>query len=183
MRPNSWCAAVLASALALWARPAHAEPSSLPPEVGYNYGEIETPRVAATSGALRAFANSIDSLFVNPAGMASSRVYHIGALAQIWPEASRQSYGAGAVDSVVSSSRLAGGIGGAWTRQDPEGIDRRSTDLRVALAYPFSDQFSVGAGIRYLWLKQNGDARWATAALRAGWTGRTSFEGSPWMPA
>lgn len=168
---------MLASVLALWARPARADPSDLTPEVGYNYGETETPRIAATGGALRAFAHSVDSLFVNPAGMASSRVYHIGALAQIWPEAARQSYGAGAVDSIVSSSRLAGGLGGAWTRQDPEGIDRRSTDLRVALAYPFSDQFCVGAGIRYMWLKQNGDGPLGDSPASGGLDGKNIIRG------
>jgi hypothetical protein len=135
---------------------ARAESSSLDPTIGWNYGEIETPRSAAMAGALRAYSNSITALFTNPANMASARIYHLGALAQIWPEASRQSYGAGAVDSIVSSTRLAGGFGGTWTMQDPDGIDRQATDLRFALAMPFSDQFALGVGGRYLWLKQNG---------------------------
>jgi opacity protein-like surface antigen len=135
---------------------ARAEGSSLPPEVGWNYGEIETPRSAAMGGALRAYSNSVSALFINPANMAVTRVYHLGALAQIWPEASRQSYGGAAVDSIVSSARLAGGFGGTWTLQDPNGIDRQATDLRFALAFPFSDQFFLGIGGRYLWLKQDG---------------------------
>jgi len=135
---------------------ARAAQSDLPPEVGWNYGEIETPRTAALGGATRAVSNGVGALFVNPANMAVTRVYHVGALAQIWPEASRQSYGGGAVDSIVSSARLAGGFGGTWTLQDPDGIDRRATDLRFALAFPFSDQFFLGVGGRYLWLKQEG---------------------------
>jgi opacity protein-like surface antigen len=135
---------------------ARAEASTLAPEVGYNYGDIETPRNTAMNGALRAYGNALDALFINPAGMPVSRVYHLGAVAQVWPEASRQSYGGGIVDSIVSSTRVAGGFGGTWTQQDPDGIDRTATDLRFALAYPFSDQFFVGAGLRYLWLKQNG---------------------------
>ncbi len=147
-----------ACALALFglARPAHADQSNVPPEVGWNYGEIETPRSAAMGGALRAYSNSISALFINPANMAATRVYHLGALAQIWPEASRQSYGGAAVDSIVSSSRLAGGIGGTWSLQDPNGVDRQATDMRFALAFPFSDQFFLGVGGRYLWLKQDG---------------------------
>lgn len=133
-----------------------AERSELPPEVGWNYGEIETPRIAAMGGALRAHSNSTSALFINPANMVASRVYHLGGLAQIWPEASRQSYGGGAVDSIVSSARVAGGIGGTWTSQDPDGIDRRGTDLRFALAFPFSDQFFLGIGGRYMWMQQNG---------------------------
>ena len=141
------------------AAPAHADPSKLSPEVGYNYGQTETPRIAGMGGALRAFSNSTDALFINPANMATSRVYHIGALAQIWPEASRQSYGAGIVDSIVSASRLAGGVGGSWTRQDPDGVDRSDIDLRFALAYPFSDHLFLGAAGRYLSLKQSGFPR------------------------
>ncbi len=135
---------------------AHADPSKLPPEVGYNYGATEAPRTAGMAGALRAFSNSTDALFMNPANMASSRVYHLAALAQIWPEASRQTYGAAIVDSIVSTSRLAGGLAASWTGQDPSGVDRSAFDVRFALAFPFSDHFYLGATGRYLSLKQNG---------------------------
>ena len=142
------------------ARVVHADP--LPPEVGWDYGDLETPRIAAMGGAVRAFSNSVDALFINPAGMASVPVYHIGGLVEIWPEANRQSYAAGIVDSILSSTKLAGGIGGAWTRQNPHGLGpgalgREAADVRLALAFPFSDKFMIGAGGRYLNLHQNGD--------------------------
>jgi hypothetical protein len=143
----------------VWPKEARADASDLRPEIGYNYGEIETPRIAAMGGAMRAMSNSLEGLFLNPANMAATRVYHLGALAQIWPEASRQSYGAGVVDSVVSRSHIAGGVGGSWNLQDPDGLERQSTDLRFALAFPFSEQFFVGLGGRYLWLKQDGEDR------------------------
>jgi opacity protein-like surface antigen len=133
-----------------------ADPSKLAPEVGYNYNEIETGRVTAKNGADRALGNSVSALFTNPANMATSRVYHAAALVQIWPEASRQSYGVAAVDSVGSSSRIAGGLGATWTRQDPDGVDRTASDLRFALAYPLSDRLFVGAGGRFMWLTENG---------------------------
>lgn len=133
--------------------------SEVPPEVGYNYGQVESPRVAALGGALRASSNSTEALFINPANMAVSRVYHIGALAQIWPESNRQSYGLGIVDSIVSASRLAGGLGGTFNRQDPEGVDRTSFDVRFALAYPFSEHFFMGGSGHYLSLKQAGFPR------------------------
>jgi len=136
-------------------RPAGAEPSLLAPEVGYNHGLQETPRIAAMAGAVRAFSNSTDALFLNPANMASTRVYHIGAFAQIWPEAKRQSYGAAIVDS-GSASRIAGGAGGTWNRQEPDGVDRTAWDLRFGLAYPFSEVFFLGGGMRYLALHQEG---------------------------
>lgn len=140
----------------LRARTARAEASELPPEIGYNYNEIETARTAGAAGAVRAFGNSLSALFTNPANMAAARVYHIGAFAQIWPEAARQSYGAGAVDSIVSSSKVAGGVGATWNFQDGDGVDREWTDIRFALAYPVSDRFQMGLGGRYMWLKENG---------------------------
>jgi len=154
-----------------------AEPSKLSPEVGYNYNEIETARVAGTAGADRAFSNSLSALFVNPANLAVTRVYHLGAFAQIWPEASRQSYGAGAVDSVVSSARVAGGVGATYNFQDSDGIARKWTDLRVALAYPVSDQFFLGLGGRYLWLSEDGLGPLGTSLASAGLPGKRIVRG------
>jgi hypothetical protein len=151
-----WLTAHSIAACVAWLQVAHAEPSEIAPEIGYNYNEIETPRIAGTGGAQRALSNSISALFINPANMVASRVYHLGAVAQIWPEAKRQSYGAAAVDSIVSASRVAGGLGATYNLQDGDGIDREWTDIRFALAFPFSDQFFAGAGGRYMWLSQNG---------------------------
>jgi hypothetical protein len=140
----------------VWSGHARAERSKLDPTIGYNYSEIEIPRHAATAGAQRALSASIGGLFVNPANVAAGDVYHIGAFAQIWPEASRQSYGAAASDSLLSSSGLAGAAGVTYNFQDRDGIDRKWTDVRFALAYPFSEQLYFGLGGRYLWLSQNG---------------------------
>lgn len=150
---------------------AAAEPSELPPEVGYNYDEIETGRTAAKNGANRALGSSVSALFDNPANMATSRVYHAAGLLQFWPEASRQSYGLGAVDSVSSSARVAGGLGATWTRQDPDGVDRTATDLRFALAYPISDKLFAGAGGRFMWLSQNGHGPLGPSYASAGLDG------------
>lgn len=150
---------LLASALVgstLVCASARADRSGLDPALGYNYGEIETARIAATGGAQRALSSSLGALFVNPANIAVERVYHIGAFAQIWPEARRQSYGAAAVDSIGSSSRVAGAAGVTYNFQDPDGVDRKWTDARFALAYPFSDTFYFGVGGRYLLLSQDG---------------------------
>jgi hypothetical protein len=148
-----------------------ADPSKLPPEVGYNYNEIETGRVTAKNGADRALGNSVSALFTNPANMATSRVYHAAALVQIWPEASRQSYGVAAVDSVGSSSRIAGGLGATWTRQDPDGVDRTASDLRFAFAYPLSDRLFVGAGGRFMWLTENGQGPLKPSLASSGLSG------------
>jgi opacity protein-like surface antigen len=157
-----------ASALCSLSAPAQGEPSKLPPQIGYNYDEIETARIAGTSGALRAASNSLSALFINPANIAATHVYHLGAFAQIWPEANRQSYGVGVVDSVVSSARVAGGVGATTNFQDHDGVDRRWTDIRFALAYPVSDQFFLGLGGRYMWLVENGDGPLGTSLASSG---------------
>lgn len=135
---------------------AHADASKLPPEVGYDHGQTLTPRVGGMGGAQRAFSNSTDALFVNPANMAMTRIYHVGAIAALWPEARRQSYGLAIVDSIVSASRVAGGLSASYLSQDPAGVDRSGFDVRFALAYPFSEQFFLGASAHYLSLKQSG---------------------------
>jgi len=139
--------------------PLRAEPSKLPPEVGYDYSELETARTAALGGALRAFSNSLEALQNNPANLAATRVYHLGGLAQFWSAASRQSYGVGIVDSVVSRSRLAGGVSANWLFQDPDGVNRKDMDLRFGLGFPLSDKLLVGASVRYLDLSENGYPR------------------------
>jgi hypothetical protein len=110
-------------------------------------------------GALRAFSNSIDALQTNPANLAAARVYHVAGTAQFWTDANRQSYGASIVDSIVSRSRLAGGVSANWLFQDPDGVDRHAMDVRFGLAFPVSDKLLVGASGRYLDLKQDGYPR------------------------
>jgi|NGEPerStandDraft_6_1074524.scaffolds.fasta_scaffold00556_7 opacity protein-like surface antigen len=131
--------------------------SNLPPEVGWDYGDVDTGRGAALSGAQRSFSTSYGALLSNPANMVSSRVYHVGALASIWPEASRQTYGAAIVDSSTSSTRLAGGFAALWTVQDHNGINRLGSDLRLGLALPFSEKFRAGVTGRYISLRENGN--------------------------
>lgn len=158
------------------ARQAAAEPSELPPEVGYNYGETETARITGLGGGLRALGNSTSALFQNPANMAATRVYHVSALAQIWPQARRQSYGAAAVDSIVSSTGIAGGLGGTWNQQDPDGVDRQYNDIRFGLAMPFAETLFVGLSGRMLSLRQNGDGPLGTSRISGGLEGERIVE-------
>ena len=150
------CAA-LALGVASWTEPARADPSELVPQVGYNHGEIETGRAAAMGGAMRALGNAVTGLYSNPANIALTRVYHLQGLAQIWPEARRQTYGASAVDSVTG--RVAGALGGHYGVLDTEGVDRRWTDVRLALAFPISDKFYAGITGKYLTLRDRGFPR------------------------
>lgn len=170
MRPISWfrrafrphgggafhaplvCALVCGSAVA-FPRLARAEPSSTSIEQGYELGEIQHPRAIAMGGAQQALGGSTTAVFVNPANLPFSRVYHLEGLATFAPEARRQSYGGAIADS--STSRVAGGFGGTWSQMDPDGIRRTWADLRLALAYPLGDRLSIGATGRYLRVGQS----------------------------
>lgn len=120
---------------------------------------------------MRAQSNGTTALFYNPANMAVSRVYHITALAQIYPEAGRQSYGGAIVDSVVSSSGLAGGVGGTWNLQDPDGVAREWVDMRGAFAIPVGKMVYVGAGGRVFSLTQNGGGPLGMSPITGGLPG------------
>jgi opacity protein-like surface antigen len=146
--------------------------SHLSPRIGWDSGRLETGRGAALSGADLAVSNSISALFSNPANMAESRVYHAGATASIWPEASRQAYGAAIVDSNTSSTGLAGGISGTWIMQDPNGVNRSGTDFRLGLAFPFSPKFRLGAAIKYLSLRENGNGPLGASQVSSGLPGQ-----------
>jgi hypothetical protein len=144
-----------------------AEPSHLPPEVGYSRGELESPRSAAMGGALRALSNSVDSLYLNPANMATTRVYHIGGVAQIWPQAGRQSYGGAAVDSALNPQRIAGGLGITSTDLDPDGLNRSVWDFRGGLALPFSEHVFFGGVVKHVDVTQGGNPRGTLPPTRA----------------
>jgi hypothetical protein len=166
-----------AFALPFVSRTAAADPSALATEAGYGYAELETARSLAMGGAVRAFGNSNTALYANPANMALTRAYHLDALVSIWPEPRKQTYGASAVDSMTN--RLAGGIGASYGVLDPDGLDRKWTDVRLALAYPFSDKLFAGLGGRYLKLYENGAGRYSLSpsAASAGLTGDAVVNG------
>jgi hypothetical protein len=117
-------------------------------EQGYDLGEVQHPRSVGMGNAQQVFGGSTTAIFVNPANLPLYRVYHLEGLAALSPEARRQSYGGAIADS--STSSLAGGFGGTWSQMDPDGIKRQFADLRLALAYPVGDRFSLGVTGRYL---------------------------------
>lgn len=150
-------AVAVAVPLTAAARRADADPTPLPPQQAYAYGESETPRSAAMAGALRAVGNSTTAMFLNPAAMVETRVYHIEALAQVSPEARRQVYSGVVTDSVTG--RLAGGLSVSGGFVDPDGIDRSYLDARVGIAYPVSDRLFVGLTGKYEKIFQEGTLR------------------------
>ncbi len=158
---------------------------AVPSAFAFNYGEVDTTRSAAMGGALRAAGNGTTAPYMNPAGMATARVYHIEAQAQVTPEFGRQQYGGTIVDSVTS--RLAGGLGVHGGFLDPDGIDRSWIDVRIALAYALTDAFSVGLGGRYMKVVEDGlgplgDSK-ASGGLRDPAGGRFALENVPTFDA
>jgi hypothetical protein len=139
----------------LVALPAHADPMSTSPEQAWNMGELPGARATAMGGALNALGVSTTALSLNPANMTLARVYHLEAFGALSPEAQRQTYGLAIVDSMVNSSRLAGGIEGAASSLDPGGLHRTWTDVRAALAIPLGDLITVGATGRWLHVSQS----------------------------
>ncbi len=154
--------------LSSYAGVAHADPSTTSIEQGYELGDIQHPRVMAMGGAAQAWGGSTTALMNNPANLALFRVYHLEGLATFSPEARRQSYGGAVTDS--STSRLSGGFAGTWSQMDPDGLKRRWTDLRLALAYPFGDRLSFGVTGRYVRLSQNTASGPLGASLASGGT-------------
>jgi hypothetical protein len=135
---------------------ARAGPASTSIEQGYDLGEIQAPRGMGMGGALNALGSSTEALYLNPANLTATHVYHFELLGSYWLEAQRYSLGGAVVDS--SSSRLAGGFAGSGSCQDcvdSAGIRRNFTDLRLAVAYPFGTLLSIGATARYLHVDQN----------------------------
>jgi hypothetical protein len=156
-----------------------------PATFAFDYGETETTRAAAMSGAMRAAGNGTTAPFVNPAAMTLTRVYHIEAQAQVTPEFGRHVYGGTIVDSVTSKLAGAFAIHGGFL--DGDGIDRSWIDVRLALAYPISDAFSVGFGGRYLKVVEDGlgplGESKASGGLRDDEGGRFALENVPTFDA
>ncbi len=139
-----------------WAADAAAEDNVLAPQLAYAYGENETARSLAMGGATRALGNGTTAVFSNPANMALTRLYHIEAMGQFTPEVTRALGGGAIVDSITSSTRIAGGLAFTGGIIDPDGLDRGFIDARAAAAYPVGDRVFIGLGGRYLRLIQDG---------------------------
>lgn len=142
-----------------WLAPGLAAAAGSPLDQGTitDYGESDTPRSAAMGGALRAVGGGTAGIFVNPAAIATTHVYHIEGMGEYTPETERGLLGAAVIDSVTS--RLAGAFSaqGIPLPMDPGGIRRTSLDLRLALAVPITDRFIVGISGRYLKATQAGE--------------------------
>jgi hypothetical protein len=135
-------------------RLAAADPMSTSPEQAYDLGQMPNAQTLGMGGAGDALGVSTAALTLNPANMAMARVYHADAFAAFSPQAQRQTYGLAAVDSVLNSRSIAGGIAGTWSQFDPGSTKRTWTDLRAAIAFPLLGFLSLGATLRWLRVDQ-----------------------------
>jgi len=155
-RRSSVARVLIAIVVGSWARDAVAQEVPLAPQFAYAYGENETARSLGMGGAVRALGNGTTGLFANPANMALARLYHIEATGQYTPEVTRALGSAAIVDSITSSTRIAGGLSFTGGVVDPGGLDRGLIDARAGAAYPFADRFFLGVSGRYLRMIQDG---------------------------
>jgi hypothetical protein len=177
--------------IGVWTMPAAAGAADAVPlaPLAYTYGEQETARSLAMGGALRAVGNGTSAVYLNPANMALSRLYHIEGFAQFTPEATRVLGGATVVDSLTSSTRLAGGlalVAGIIDQQTEQkdaagnvvkdaegdsiktGLNRTVVDVRAAVAYPIGDRVFLGLGGRYLRVDQEGNGQLGVSQVSGG---------------
>ncbi len=152
----------------LLASSARADKASTSVEQGYDLGEIESARALAMGGAMNALGSSTAALYLNPANLALTRVYHFEGQAAYSPQAQRESIGGAIADS--ASSSLRGGFAGTYNQMDPNGIDRKWADLRLAVAYAFSEKIAFGATGRYIRETQSVDGGPFGASLASGGT-------------
>lgn len=135
------------------------------------------------NGGVIASGQAVSALFSNPANLAAAPLYHVEALVDLWPQADRQTYGGGIVDSMTSEWGLAMGFGGAYTRIDnndygggvspsADGYGLQDTDLRLAMAFPFSKSFRLGVVGRYVTIAQSGEGSLAPSPASGGLPGQ-----------
>lgn len=103
-----------------------------------------TARTMALGGGTHAIAQSTSSLYVNPAAMGMSRVYHADTSVLWDPSQGRWSFGGAVVDSTRTV-----GAGLAYHYSLLDG-DTRNHDVRVALGALLTEGVSLGVTGRYL---------------------------------
>jgi hypothetical protein len=103
-----------------------------------------TTRTMALGGGTHAIAQSTSALYVNPAAMSMSRVYHVDSAILFDPSAGRWSFGGAIVDSTRTV-----GAGLAYHYSLIDG-DTRNHDVRIALAATLTEGVSIGLTGRYL---------------------------------
>ena len=126
--------------------------------------DIEDARPMAFGGALRASCLSNSALFLNPAGLAIGRLYHVQTLYSFVPTANGHLAGGSVVDSVTAP--IAAGLAFNYLAWDPEGENRSEYDVRLSFAYYLARIVSFGLTVKYMYADQDGPGPLGQSMLR-----------------
>jgi hypothetical protein len=138
------CAIILSNRASAQEAPCRTTPRTCPVPL-----HSDTARGIALGTGVRASAVSTSALAYNPAALVLGRLYHIEGVVDYSSAWSGAALGAAVVDS--STSRIAAGIAFRGFLSGDVGVG--GIDGRAGLAFPFSDQVSIGLGGRYLSLE------------------------------
>lgn len=133
-----------------------------------------TARTMALGGGTHAIAQSTSALYVNPAAMSQTRVYHVDSSVLWDPSTDRWSFGGAVVDSTRTV-----GAGLAYHYSLLDG-DTRNHDVRVALGATLTEGVSLGVTGRYLDYIGPATANGVRGAAYSGFTVDVGVSLKPW---
>lgn len=93
-------------------------------------------------------------MYLNPAGIAIGRHYHVETLYGFVPTVPVHIAGGSVIDSVTAP--VAMGIAFNYITVDPDGIDQTEYDVRLAAAYYIAQLVSIGLSVKYMYSDQDG---------------------------
>ena len=133
-----------------------------------------TARTMALGGGTHAIAQSTSALYVNPAAMSMSRVYHVDSSVLWDPSVGRWSFGGAVVDSTRTV-----GAGLAYHYSLLDG-DTRNHDVRVSLGATLTEGVSLGVTGRYLDYVGPASANGVRGSAYSGFTVDAGIALKPW---
>ena len=131
-------------------------------------------RTLALGGGTHAIAQSTSALYVNPAAMAMSRVYHVDTTVLFDPTVSLWSFGGAVVDSTRT---VAAGLAYNYSLLDGE---TRGHNLRIAVAMQLVEGLTLGLTGRYLDLSGPTTTNNARGEGWSGFTVDVGIAARPW---
>jgi len=122
--------------------------------------DLQNARALSLGGASRAYCPSNGALYLNPAGIAIARLYHVETMYGYIPTAHSHIAGASVIDSVTAP--VAMGLSFNYVAWDPNGVDRNEYDVRLSAAYYISRLLAIGLSLKYVYADQDGHGPLAT---------------------
>lgn len=140
-------AAGFVAALALLAAPAPARAE----EPLFGSSTLMDPRALGLMGALRATPSGTSGMYLNPATISMSPVYHINMMYQFAREQETNLHMAGgAIVDSITSSVIGAGLSLNYLRANEQRTDHESWDARLAISGNIKNTFFLGMTGRYL---------------------------------